>query len=993
MLERLDSLAGLVGLNFGQVLDGSIVLAYLIFALYIGIKSGRDIKTFKEFALSDRKFSTPFMVATLFATAIGASSFLSRSERIFTSGVIYLIIPMARPIFTYLTGKLISHRMHRFSGLMSTGHIMGKLYGIRGQVTMGVASIFDSIGSTAGQVAAMGFLFNYFLGISFELGVFIGYAIVVIYTAFGGVKAVITTDFLQFIFTLIILPLILVGVLIYINDLYGMNGYFESAKVVFNNIPSSHLNPFSNKKDVLLYSSLSLVMILSFFDGPLGQRMLITKSARQSRRAMFISGALFLVLNLLLGFVVLISHAIIPSTDSNAVFMEIMDKVLPMGLKGVAIAGLVAAVMSTADSCISVVGVSVVNDLIIPLKKTPLSEKAQLVLAKVITALAGLGSVLLALYLRNLFEIWSFVLLFIGPMTAPQLLFGFFHREGSSKTFMISAVAGIVVTAFWKIFMGHTHIHAALPGIIANAVAFLLARKFLDKLTWNNTINGEPIPDYNVHNPYDRSSSEYRKQTMQSWMTYIKEEGFVKFLRISSSLSFSLYASQHITFSALAIISYVGGVFLVPDGVVIKYTDQLVLRMLIGLMSVCLILRFYWDNRLLKYFSSLFFVNIALCLVILPTYWLLQSGMSEYWILNVVMCNLLLSVLVDSKMFAFIYVVGVLIACGFFQLFVGIDFDALHNPITAAHSIIFSLLFSTVFSAKRETVFKEKLFVLRQLALKLKRSVDTPAVNSYNICKETIDLVHDLKNCYGDVPNIMRYIHPIRKSLYSIRENLHSVNSVVTMMCINLEGIRPGTHKGFVYTSVLDEIEKALQMDIIKEGLRRCHVEVVVEKDLDFYAPSDNKAVLYMTMNLLKNSIERAEFFRTITSYSRIDVWIEKASGGWNEIHVRDYYGGIDPDIEEEMFNKFFDGNTSTGLGLAYCQNVMRYLDGYMTSNTVLGRSAEFVLHFPDMESQIEKAQNMWPARFRAGSLKDKERKALEEEKRRRYSSAEKEKP
>ena len=65
------------------------------------------------------------------------------------------------------------------------------------------------IGSTVAQIVALGFVFNYLLGIDTNVGMLIGGSVIVTYSAFGGVRSVITTDIIQFAVLVIAIPIIL----------------------------------------------------------------------------------------------------------------------------------------------------------------------------------------------------------------------------------------------------------------------------------------------------------------------------------------------------------------------------------------------------------------------------------------------------------------------------------------------------------------------------------------------------------------------------------------------------------------------------------------------------------------------------------------------------------------------------------------------------------------------------------------------------------------
>ena len=75
---------------------------------------------------------------------------------------------------------------------------MGELYGNVGRIVTGIATIGMAIGSIAAQVSSLGYVGSLIPGVSYLGGIIAGSAIVILYSAYGGVRSVVSTDILQF---------------------------------------------------------------------------------------------------------------------------------------------------------------------------------------------------------------------------------------------------------------------------------------------------------------------------------------------------------------------------------------------------------------------------------------------------------------------------------------------------------------------------------------------------------------------------------------------------------------------------------------------------------------------------------------------------------------------------------------------------------------------------------------------------------------------------
>lgn len=84
-------------------------------------------------------------------------------------------------------------------GKTTIAEAMGSLYGNEVRVITAIAGTIGAVGSIAVQFKAFGSITAYFTGISPTESILIAGAIVTLYSALGGIRAVTTTDILQFL--------------------------------------------------------------------------------------------------------------------------------------------------------------------------------------------------------------------------------------------------------------------------------------------------------------------------------------------------------------------------------------------------------------------------------------------------------------------------------------------------------------------------------------------------------------------------------------------------------------------------------------------------------------------------------------------------------------------------------------------------------------------------------------------------------------------------
>jgi two-component system, CAI-1 autoinducer sensor kinase/phosphatase CqsS len=113
----------------------------------------------------------------------------------------------------------------------------------------------------------------------------------------------------------------------------------------------------------------------------------------------------------------------------------------------------------------------------------------------------------------------------------------------------------------------------------------------------------------------------------------------------------------------------------------------------------------------------------------------------------------------------------------------------------------------------------------------------------------------------------------------------------------------------------------------------------------DFSFRGDETAYLFVLFNLMKNAL----YYLALYPDARITITVEKPF-----VRVRDTGPGMTADQVARAFQPFASaGKTGgTGLGLAYCQRVMRALGGSIRCESVPGQYTQFTMGFPPLGAE-----------------------------------------
>ena len=185
--------------------------------------------------------------------------------------------------------------------------------------------------------------------------------IVIFYTYMTGIEGVMWTDFFQTILLVIAggLALFFIGNSIS-NSLFTQNlNWPDVSSILKNGVNDNSFAAESLGITILFFVTSSISTFSS--DQKYAQRYLVAKSTSHARKGLFaagIGGSIVLSVFILIGiglfaFYKLNSNLLPADVSNNQIFAHFISKQFPNGLLGLAIVGILAAAMSSMDSCIN----------------------------------------------------------------------------------------------------------------------------------------------------------------------------------------------------------------------------------------------------------------------------------------------------------------------------------------------------------------------------------------------------------------------------------------------------------------------------------------------------------------------------------------------------------------------------------------------------------------------------------------------------------------
>ncbi|MBO7454396.1 MAG: sodium:solute symporter family protein [Alphaproteobacteria bacterium] len=457
------------------MIDLVIVVLYLVVTLAVGILAGRNVKSMKDFSVSSKIFPTSVLVSTIFATWMGGDDLIGVSERVYSVGLAFFVLVLGQTLSLFFHARVIAPKVLRdFPDKVSIGEIMGDLYGKPGQIMSGVANVLFSIGYIAVQVSAIGYICNLFFGVSHFFGTVIGSFIVIMYSSFGGIRSVVFTDVLQF-------GILIIGIPLMANVALEKVGGWE---YLLFNLPEQHLELTSYQGSFLLFVVYFIYFVFPGFSPMIIQRILMAKDERQASQSLVISGILYVPFYAVISIIALSAVLMFPGIDPNNAFLNVLDYSLPTVVKGIAISGVLAVIMSTADSFLNVSAIAVTKDVFAVLWPSRMNDKSELMLSRGITVLLGIVSINAATKFSSMVDFGLYFSNFWTPTVVAPMLLYLLNFKTDIKTYLVSIVVGFVSIVFFRYSVSEDcAVVSQVVGAVVTFVTMYVLGKYLKTLS------------------------------------------------------------------------------------------------------------------------------------------------------------------------------------------------------------------------------------------------------------------------------------------------------------------------------------------------------------------------------------------------------------------------------------------------------------------------------------------------------------------------------
>lgn len=453
-----------------HIIDYLIVLLSILAAIGTGVWFAHKQKDTSQYFAGGGKIPAWAVGISIFATLISSVTFLAYPGAAYADNWILLVQGLMVPIVLLaLVGVIVP--LFRKVIRLSTYEYFERRFGL-------FARLYSSFAFTLGHFSKAGTVF--FL-VSMALATFLNlniYAIVlilgitiIILTLFGGMEAIVWMDVAQGFL------LIGGGIICILILLFGIEGGPVETFRIASEYNKISFGPYDWDLTQLTF----IVMVLNgiFYalqkygtDQTIVQRYLAAKNDKEAKKAAYIGvmmsvpiWALFMFIGTaLFAYYHAQGAPLLPEgIKADEVFPYFIAHELPVGIRGLIIAALAAAAISSLDSDLNCLSAIAVQDYYTRFRKNA-TDKEQLTFGKWMVVLAGIGAIgVAALYISwggegVLGALFSLYAIFSAGIVGIFIL-GLFSRRANKQGLYIGIAAAVLFTAYAVLTSTKVDIH------------------------------------------------------------------------------------------------------------------------------------------------------------------------------------------------------------------------------------------------------------------------------------------------------------------------------------------------------------------------------------------------------------------------------------------------------------------------------------------------------------------------------------------------------
>ena len=422
-----------------------VVFAVMIFAIGLvftreGSKNGQ--------AFFEAGGETPWWIngLSLFISYFSAGTFVVWGSIAYKHGLVANAIQLTMAVSGILTALFIAGKWKK-TGARTAAEFIGKRFNTATQQFYTYLILLLSLFNTGAVLYPVGKMVSAATPLSLNTCIVIIGVIIVLYTAAGGLWAVLVTDVVQFV---VLLAAVLIVVPAAFKEAGGVKGFVEGA-------PPDFFHFFS--QDYTLGFMLAFIVYQTVYIGgnwSYVQRYTSVATERNAKKVAYLFGGLYLIspiIWMLPPMIFRVIHPGLTGLQPENAYMLLCQRVLPAGLIGLVLSGMISATSSKANTTINLAATVFAKDVYLKLMRPAASEKEQIFVGRLFTLVFGICTILVAMVIPQaggIVEVVLSIASIAGSALFAPIIWSLYSRRQTASSVVIVTIVSLCINLFFK---------------------------------------------------------------------------------------------------------------------------------------------------------------------------------------------------------------------------------------------------------------------------------------------------------------------------------------------------------------------------------------------------------------------------------------------------------------------------------------------------------------------------------------------------------------
>jgi len=386
--------------------------------------------------------------------------------------------------------------------IYTTPELLEKRFNVQCRVFFSIVMISVLVVTLAFGVYLGALLLKNFFGWSFWVSILLICAVAGFYVIMGGMRTVLAIDFYQAIYLLITIGVV-AGMALYkiggISGLASIKLLNKAGTLVPSTIPPNDWNLYSTTFYPLpAMVTWAVVVGLSWLICNFGmvQRLLAAKSERDAQKALLLVG-IFSSFVCISGYISgTAMRVLMPDIKPDESFIRIVLTMFPAGIRGLLVAGIIAALLSTIDGMMTASSALAAEDIYLRFIRPGAKGNELKIFTRIVQAVTIIIAIAIIPFFMKSQTAMEFLQNFYGDVLGVVValyLVGIFTKRATPKAAFFSMVTGIGIAVYLDLY---TSINFSYVGMISFLYA-LMATIILSR--FESPVPEEKLVNLTVH--------------------------------------------------------------------------------------------------------------------------------------------------------------------------------------------------------------------------------------------------------------------------------------------------------------------------------------------------------------------------------------------------------------------------------------------------------------------------------------------------------------